>query len=195
MTRVCKRFDKVSFENYICSSKEQERLVAALQDGIKNGFKQNIVITGGVGTGKTHLAYAVLNALCTRWKASSGAEYYSSTQAVYAPIKSIIDEIKASWRTNERVDLSIYTGAPLLIIDEVGVQYGSDSERTELFEVFDKRYNDELPTIAISNNNTEALKSILGQRIYDRLTGGALIFELDGSSYRQGEKDEKHQRN
>lgn len=195
MTRVCKRFDKASFENYICSSKEQERLLMALKEGVKDGFKQNIIITGGVGTGKTHLAYAVLNALCTRWAASSGTEYYSSTQAVYAPIKSIIDEIKASWRTNERVDLSIYTDAPLLIIDEVGVQYGSDSERTELFEVFDKRYNDELPTIAISNNNTEALKLILGQRIYDRLTGGALIFELDGSSHRQGDKDEKHQRN
>jgi len=195
MTKVCKRFEKASFENYICREEEQRRLVATLKECVKSGFKQNIVILGGVGTGKTHLAYAVLNALCGRWKSQTGSEYYDSKKAVYSPIKGIIDEIKTSWRMNERTDLSSYTETPLLILDEVGVQYGTDSERTELFEVFDKRYNDELPTIAISNNKKEDLQRILGQRIYDRLTGGAIMFELNGESYRQGDGNENVKRN
>lgn len=186
MTKVCKRFEKASFSNYICETQEQKKLVAALQDGIKNGFKQNIVILGGVGTGKTHLAYAVLNALCGRWAAPNGEQCYDIKNAVYTPIKSVIDEIKTSWNLKERTDLSVYTTTPLLILDEVGVQYGTESERTELFEMFDKRYNDELPIIAISNNKADELRRILGQRIYDRLTGNALMFELTGRSYRQG---------
>ena len=64
-----------------------------------------------------------------------------------------------------------------------------------MFEVFDKRYNDELPTIAISNNKKEDLQRILGQRIYDRLTGGAIMFELNGESYRQGDGNENVKRN
>ena len=82
--------------------------------------------------------------------------------------------------------MDIYCKTPLLIIDEVGVQYGSDSERTELYEIFNSRYNDMLPTIVVSNNTVEELQRILGQRIYDRLSGGALIFELNGRSHRQG---------
>ena len=82
--------------------------------------------------------------------------------------------------------MNAYCTCPVLIIDEIGVQYGTENERTELYEVFNRRYEDELPIIAISNHDKDALLKILGQRIFDRLTGGAKIFTLSGKSYRQG---------
>lgn len=191
MTRVCKRFQNVSLDNYRTETEEQRRLVLALKDGIENGWKQNIIIVGGVGTGKTHLAYAILNAQAEIFSSSSNSSYptyrwYSEKTITYRTMKSIIDDIKSSWNDkdirNPVYDLST---KPLLIIDEIGVQYGSDSERTELYTLFNSRYEDELPTIAISNNELSALQKILGQRIYDRLTGGAAIFELTGRSQRQ----------
>ena len=185
MTKVNKRFESATLENYRTETPEQKNLVKALQQGIEHGFKENIIIIGGVGTGKTHLAYAVLNALAGRWKAGSGTEYYKSDKVIYATVKEIIDNIKLSWKDPSLSFMDAWIGAPLLIIDEIGVQYGSDSERTELYELFNKRYNDMLPTIAISNNSTTELQKILGQRIYDRLSGGAYIFELTGRSQRQ----------
>lgn len=183
--RVCKRFENATLDNYVCESETQKKLVAAIKDGIQNGFKQNILLIGAVGTGKTHLAYAILNALAERYKISNGQDYYRENEVVYRPIKAIIDEIKDAWNKHETPDREQFCEVPLLIIDEIGVQYGTDSERTEMYEVFNRRYENMLPIIAISNHDEKALQRILGQRIFDRLTGGALIFELAGKSFRQ----------
>lgn len=189
MTRICKRFENSSLENYRCDTEEQKRLVAAIKDGIEHGFSKNIIIVGGVGTGKTHLAYAVLNALAEK-KTGTIASYrwYAEDKVIYRTIKDIIDNIHEAWSDKSVSDMNAFCSCPLLIIDEIGVQYGSDSERTELYTVFNRRYEDELPIFAISNNKLSDLQRILGQRIYDRLTGGALIFELNGRSQRQEEK-------
>lgn len=186
MTMVNKRFEKSTLENFVCHDEVEKKLVAALKSGIENGFENNIVIIGGVGTGKTHLAYAILNAMAEKTSLSSGSgAWYREDKVTYRRAKTIIDEIKSSWKSDERSPIHDLAEVPLLIIDEIGVQYGSESERIELFDLFDRRYNDVLPTIVISNNNLAALQKILGQRIYDRITGGALIFELTGISHRQ----------
>lgn len=186
MMKVFKRFAFCSLDNYTATTPEQKALVHELGEVIERGMNGNILIIGSVGTGKTHLAYAIMNACAERWKASSGEEYYRSDKVYYTTIKEIIDNIKSSWKDPTASDMETYCKVPLLIIDEIGVQYGTDSERTELYEVFNRRYNDMLPIIAISNHDKGALLHILGQRIYDRLTGGASIFELSGKSYRQG---------
>lgn len=184
--RICKRFENVSLDNYTATTNEQKKLVETLKAGIEKGFDKNILIIGGVGTGKTHLAYAVVNALAKKKTASSGYRYYSEEKVIYRPIKSIIDNIRAAWKDPESAEMDAYCTCPVLIIDEIGVQYGTENERTELYEVFNRRYEDELPIIAISNHDKDALLRILGQRIFDRLTGGAKIFELTGKSFRQG---------
>lgn len=186
MTKVVKRFENCSLENYTCETDEQKKLVAAIKEGIINGFKENIIIIGGVGTGKTHLAYAILNALAEKhFFRDNEFAWYDEKKVAYRTIKSIIDGVKNSWADKECVN-PIYElmEQPLLIIDEIGVQYGSDSERTELYELFNSRYEDKKPTIAISNYDLPALQKTLGQRIFDRLAGGALIFELRGKSQR-----------
>lgn len=185
MTKICKRFECCTLDNYICGTDEQKRLVSALKDGIKNGFSKNIIIIGGVGTGKTHLAYALLNALAEKKVGVSEYRYYSEHNVIYRTIKDVIDNIHNSWNDQSVSDMDRFCRCPLMIIDEVGVQYGSDSERTELYTLFNNRWEDMLPIIAISNNKLSDLQKILGQRIYDRLTGGALIFELTGKSKRQ----------
>ena len=187
MTVLLKRFETCSLDNFDISSQEQKEMVDYFKDCISNGFKDNIVVTGSVGTGKTHLAYALVNAL-EEIKEYSTTRIYTAKTVNITTIKSMIDNIRITWKKEaDETDMRIvqdYSKIPLLIIDEVGVQYGSESERIELFEIFNTRYGNELPTMIISNLNKEQMAKVLGQRIIDRLYSGAKIFELIGKSKR-----------
>lgn len=191
MTKYCKRFAESSLDNYLCKTEEQKKLIEVLRNGIVNGFDKNIIIIGGVGTGKTHLAYSIINSLeKVKENPQTSSKWYSEEKVIYKPVKEIIDEIRDEWKTGVSIMGSFierFKKIPLLIVDEIGVQYGSESERIELYSIFNARYEDCLPTIVISNNSLTELQKILGQRIYDRLTGESVIFQLTGKSYRQGE--------
>lgn len=184
MTKVVQRFEDATFENYTCETPVQRDLVDALKSGVEKGFSENIIITGGVGTGKTHLAYAILNAMAEK-RECDGYRWYDDNRVAYTTIKQVVDEIKSSWNTASENPTDKLSAVPLLLIDEVGMQYGSASERIELYELFNRRYDAMLPTIALSNNRPAELQRVLGQRIWDRLSGGAIIFELVGRSKRQ----------
>lgn len=60
----------------------------------------------------------------------------------------------------------------LLIIDEVGVQFGSAAEMAILQEIINARYESILPTILISNLSPEELWAFISPRIADRITDG-----------------------
>lgn len=189
MTKYCKRFSDSSLDNYTCKTEEQKKLVETLRKGIAEGFDENIVIIGGVGTGKTHLAYSVINSIAElKESMQTGHKWYLEDKVIYRPVKEIIDTIRDEWKNGKSYlgsDVDNFKKCPLLIVDEIGVQYGSESERIELYSIFNARYEDCLPTIVISNNSLIELQKILGQRIYDRLTGDSKIFQLTGKSYRQ----------
>ena len=60
-------------------------------------------------------------------------------------------------------------GIDLLILDEVGMQYGTEAEQITLFDIIDKRYRDLKPTILLTNQNSSGLKQFLGERSFDRV--------------------------
>lgn len=188
MTVFAERFSNSSLDNFITNSEEQEDMIAYLKDCIINGFEENVVITGGVGLGKTHLAYAIVNAIEEKRTSKTGYKLYTHKKVNFVTIKYIIDSIKNTWdKKADNFDKDIVRDLKkigLLIIDEIGVQYGTDSERIELFEIFNQRYNNMLPTIVISNHSKDELIRILGLRITDRLFGKAKFFEIKGKSKR-----------
>lgn len=188
MTNVVKMFEKASIDDF----KEGDNGIEYIRNCLEHGFKSNIIITGGVGTGKTHLAYSILNKMEKKYsyisKSGREVEFYGSSRVCYASIKEIIDAIRALWKNNSDYNESIIKDAidaDILIIDEVGVQYGSDSERIELFDIFDKRWADKRPIIAISNLSVSQIEKVLGQRIIDRLKDGAKIIQFSGKSLRK----------
>jgi DNA replication protein DnaC len=73
----------------------------------------------------------------------------------------------------------------LLIIDEIGVQMGSDFERMVLTSIADIRSRNCRPTIIVSNLNPEEILGLVGERMFDRLVGfGANIVKMRGASMR-----------
>ena len=72
----------------------------------------------------------------------------------------------------------------LLIVDEVGVQVGSDHEKLLMFEVLNGRYQSMRPTILISNLSVDELETFLGHRVMDRYRECGAVLPFDWKSHR-----------
>ncbi|MNL75123.1 DNA replication protein DnaC [compost metagenome] len=73
----------------------------------------------------------------------------------------------------------------MLVLDEIGVQHGTDTERMLMFSILNERYNQMKPTILISNLAREPLEKYLGERAFDRMReGGGRMVVFDWESYR-----------
>ena len=175
------RFIGRSFENFRASTPQQQKAVSVMRSyaeqfdsHLKTGA--SLILLGAPGTGKSHLAAAVLQSIMPRHC------------GLYTTCMGIIRAVRNTWRKDaERSEaqvLAMLAEVPLLVIDEIGVQYGTDGEQTILFEVLDRRYRDMRPTILLANQSKEGLKQFLGDRTYDRLTETARIVLFDWESYR-----------
>jgi hypothetical protein len=73
----------------------------------------------------------------------------------------------------------------LLVLDEIGVQYGTETEQKILFRIIDLRYEEMKPTILISNLAIPAFTEFVGERVVDRMReNGGMLFAFDWESYR-----------
>jgi DNA replication protein DnaC len=107
-----------------------------------------------------------------------------------------VDELRAEKEDEYFGNNAIgYYSCDILALDEIGVQYETQSERNVLFTLPNHRYENYKPAIIISNypmelsNDGRDIPRLLGQRILDRLTDkNSSIFELKGESMRRGNK-------
>ena len=83
--------------------------------------------------------------------------------------------------------LEIIRGLDLLIIDEFGVQTGSDTEKLILFRIVNKRYEYLKPTILITNLSVAEIKKF-EERIFDRLKDNGILLNFSGESNRKSKK-------
>ena len=80
---------------------------------------------------------------------------------------------------------SQYIDLDLLVLDELGVQAGSQSEQALLFEVIDARLSENRPTIFLSNLKPKMLAPVIGERIVDRIKGKCVAQQFSGESRRK----------
>lgn len=138
-----------------------------------------MLLTGNMGTGKTHLSCAIAHELLSR-----------GMTVIYTTAMEMLDRLRSTYDSKNRSEtknaaLSAFSGADLLVIDELGMSWGTDSERVELFGIFNARYNTRRPTLISCNVPPEQVRAILGERIYDRITEqGCDLIRFDWDSRR-----------
>lgn len=185
ITSIYRRYEGASLATFKTPTPSHAEALEFVKSWLASPTDQNIIIIGGVGTGKTHLAYAMVAELSTIREVTRVTKYWDSKKIQMVSMKSIIDEIKAGFNGKTDNGIADLSKCPILIVDEIGLQYGSDMERIELFELFNLRYNRCLPTVCLSNLDQMAITKVMGMRIADRLFGGAKVITLGGESMRK----------
>ena len=175
---ISKRNLYKTFDDYICKNNGQaEAKRKAIQ--FKDSFpcQNSLLLLGSVGTGKTLLASAILECLADDYRCD------------ISKVIDIVRHIKSTWKNgseqSEEGAIQYYISRDLLIIDEVGSQFGSDTEKLFIFDIIDGRYQEMKPTILISNLDLEGVKNVIGERCLDRLReGGGDMIAFDWESSR-----------
>ncbi|MBG6222776.1 MULTISPECIES: ATP-binding protein [unclassified Janthinobacterium] len=178
---IPERYRRKTFESFIVENDAQERALCVAMEfaGNFDAHRRSgtvIVFSGVPGTGKSHLAIAIAQAVM------------SGHTALYTSAIDAVRMIRNTWRRDsERTEtqvLDMLAGVDLLVLDEVGVQYGTEAEQVNLFDIIDKRYRALMPTILLTNQGKGGLKSFLGDRSFDRLREGGQWVVFDWESYR-----------
>jgi DNA replication protein DnaC len=178
------RFQSSTFEQYQAESNEQAHALKVAR-GYAESFEKrlsqgsSLLLSGKPGTGKTHLAVAIANYVLQQGHAVLFTSVLRATRAV-----------KDCYRSNSKKTvqeaIDELQKPALLILDEVGVQFGSDTEKLILFEILNSRYEALLPTILISNLSEAELTHAIGARCFDRLQeGGGVSLRFTWESYRK----------
>lgn len=183
------RFAQRNFENFRATTPEQKRALQVCRHYAEHfterlRFGGGLVLAGKPGTGKTHLAAAIIQSVIAQGRSA----------AIITAMKCIrrVKETYAKGSiTTEREALRLMLKPELLILDEVGMQIGSDTERMVLSEIINDRYCELRPTILITNLTARELAKFVGERTMSRMEeGGGVILAFDWESYRaQAAKD------
>lgn len=139
----------------------------------ENGF--GMLLFGSVGTGKSFLAYSVVNELLKR-----------KVRATVTNIPRILNVLQNAKDRQEVVDHLRYF--ELLVIDDLGAERESGYAAEQVFSIIDSRAKDKLPLIVTTNLTMEEIEkpsSMQYKRIYDRvLELCPITIKLNGESRR-----------
>jgi DNA replication protein DnaC len=143
--------------------------------------KENVVLLGPPGVGKTHLAVSLAIAA-----AQSGRRVYYGT---LAELITSLEEAQAAGRLARR--LATLTHPSLLVVDEIGYLPVTRTGAVLFFQLIGRRY-EHASTVLTSNKSFEEWGEVLGDEVMaaaliDRVLHHCHLVNIRGNSYRMRE--------
>ena len=135
-----------------------------------------LLLWGGVGTGKSFMAGCISNALMEQ-----------EVTVCMTNFARIMNELNNAFSgRNEAVDR--LCGYPLLVIDDFGMERGTEYALEQIYNIIDSRYRSRKPLIVTTNLTLTELKNpqdTAHARIYDRLLELCTPIACTGPSMRK----------
>lgn len=162
-----------SFKEVDTETKENKAKALEIARELFKGSKHNEMLAGGFGTGKTHLAMAMLNEL----------NKHADMKLLFVSIDELMRRIKSNFHDHTSVykeDVIVQTliEADVLVIDDIGAEVGSVDRKSEATDYNVRVLNAVLsgrtskPTIFTTNLSGKDLTQMYDGRIVSRIRRG-----------------------
>jgi len=145
-----------------------------------------LILTGLSGCGKTHLAAAIANVQVTH-----------NMDVMFVKVSDLLDHLRATYGPNSTVShderFREVKEAPLLVLDDLGVEASTPWASAKLYQLFDYRYITRRPTVVTTTYRFDMLEEAIDPRLATRMRDSRLcrIFAILAPAYvgrRQGRR-------
>lgn len=162
-----------------CYDNNVVQIIRDLRTGRFLDIKQNVIIMGHVGTGKTHLAQAIGLLACEKNK-----------KVRFANTDNLLSQIYMSKADNSHHKLiATYSNFDVLILDDFGIKPFSAEQAYDIYEVISNAHI-KSSLVITSNRDTSAWfelfhDKVMASAMMDRVVNSAYILKFEGDSYRK----------
>ena len=189
-TKIPKRFRQDNLDNYKTTSANAETVklsnkwLASVEQYVEDG--QGLYIVGATGSGKTHLAQALLKrAVYTHNLSGMFITADKYIQLAYNEIK-FGDELPEGYEDPNTMKYLQET-FDIVVIDSLGSERPTDFTKRTIISLLESRYHEKLTTIITSTLKPASLEQMYSASVASIVQSCCYVAPLKGTDYRIGQ--------
>ena len=174
-------YQNMTFDTFdvrgLCSSQQANTTLEVAYNAAKNYSHQAngwLLIMGGYGCGKTHLAAAIANEVVSH-----------HIDTLFLTVPDLLDWLRftyASTETSYEERFEEIRNIRFLVLDDLGTQNTTPWAQEKLFQIINHRYIHQLPTVITTNLEMRQIEDRISSRLQDRNL--VVRLQIDAADFR-----------